>query len=127
MKCDRCGNEVAQGEEIEHLGEKLCEDCYLDLRNPAKACDPWAVKLAVGEKDRTGKVELTGIQERIVAELQRERYITPEDLAGRLGIGLKELQKEAATLRHLELVRGEKREGVVYLTAFGASTDPNTG
>jgi hypothetical protein len=118
MKCDRCGNEVAEGEEIDHLGEKVCEDCYMDLRNPAKACDPWAVKLAVGEKGRNGQVELTGLQQRIVAELQRERYVTPEDLAGRLGIAVKELQKEVATLRHLELVRGEKRGGIVYLTLF---------
>ncbi len=118
MKCDRCGKEVSEGEEIEYLGERLCEDCYLDLRNPAKACDPWAVKLAVGEKQRAGRVELTGLQERIVAQLQQERYVTPEEMAARLGIGIPQLQKEVATLRHLELVRGEKRDGVVYLTMF---------
>jgi len=118
MKCDRCGKEVAAGEEIEYLGERVCEDCYMDLRNPAKACDPWAVKMAVGEKGPDGQVELTERQERIVEELKRDQYVTPDDMARRLGIELKELQKEVATLRHLELVRGEKRDGVVYLTIF---------
>jgi hypothetical protein len=118
MKCDRCGRELAAGEEIEHLGEKVCEDCYMDLRNPAIACDPWAVKLAVGEKGRNGQVELTEVQEKIVEELKRDKYVTREDMAKRLGIGMKDLQKEVATLRHMELVRGEKRDGIIYLTAF---------
>ena len=118
MKCDRCGSEVAAGEEIEHLGEKVCEDCYMDLRNPAQPCDPWAVKLAVGEKGQDGQVELTEVQGKIVEELKRDKYVTPEDMAKRLGIEMKELQKEVATLRHMELVRGEKRDGVVYLTTF---------
>jgi len=118
MKCERCGREVVEGEEIEHLGRKICEDCYIDLRNPAKACDPWAVKLAVGEKERSGQVELTDLQARIVAELEKESHVTPDDMSVRLGIEPEELQKEVATLRHMEMVRGEKLEGVVYLTRF---------
>jgi ribosomal protein S25 len=118
MICDRCGSEVAAGEEIEHLGEKVCEDCYMDLRNPAKACDPWAVKLAVGEKGQDGQVELTEVQGKIVEELKKDKFVTPDDMAQRLGIEVKELKKEVATLRHMELVRGEKRGVVVYLTPF---------
>ena len=118
MKCDRCGKDVVAGDEYEHLGEKICEDCYMDLRNPAQPCDPWAVKLAKGEKGQDGEVELTGVQGKIVEELKKDKFVTPDDMARRLGIEMKELKKEVATLRHMELVRGEKRDGVVYLTSF---------
>ena len=46
MKCDRCSAAVQEGEEREHHGEILCEDCYMDVLSPAKACDPWAVHSA---------------------------------------------------------------------------------
>ena len=59
MKCDRCGREVSADDSYQHLGKTLCEDCYIDIRYPAKACDPWTVYTAtrsretLGLKDRT--------------------------------------------------------------------------
>jgi hypothetical protein len=41
-ECSSCGTSIEKGEECEHLGRILCEDCYLDALNPPKACDPWA-------------------------------------------------------------------------------------
>lgn len=46
MKCDRCDREIKEGDSYTHMGETMCEDCYLDVRLEVKACDPWAVHYA---------------------------------------------------------------------------------
>ncbi len=51
MKCDRCSAQIESGEEMEYLGQVLCEDCYMDVFSPAKACDPWAVYTAKSMRD----------------------------------------------------------------------------
>jgi len=30
MKCARCETSIPEGEEQEHLGRMLCEDCYME-------------------------------------------------------------------------------------------------
>jgi hypothetical protein len=39
MQCQRCQREITEDESFTHLGQTLCEDCYLDIRQPVKACD----------------------------------------------------------------------------------------
>ena len=46
MICDRCGQHIPVGEEMEHFGQTLCEECYIQALSPARACDPWAVRSA---------------------------------------------------------------------------------
>ena len=41
--CARCGKEIEKSRGYEHLGNAYCEDCYMDILSPSKACDPWAV------------------------------------------------------------------------------------
>ncbi|MBN2493202.1 MAG: hypothetical protein JXR96_01320 [Deltaproteobacteria bacterium] len=118
MDCDRCGAGIESDDAIEHLGQTLCEDCYMDAMNPAKACDPWAVRLATGEKAEDRPMELTDVQRAIMSELDKDAYILRGDLAGRLGLEEKQLQRELATLRHMELIKGAKLEDGVYITKF---------
>jgi hypothetical protein len=110
MKCDRCGEPIAAEEETDHFGRTLCEECYMQALSPARSCDPWAVRSAqtlsqLGE----GYAELSQMQTSILAVLKETGGAEPEVIAGRLGIGLPELQREIATLRHMEKVRGEMR------------------
>ncbi len=63
MKCEKCGIGIPNGEEKTHLGQRLCEDCYIDALAAPKVCDPWAVYTA--KKEMGGKTELTDIQNRI--------------------------------------------------------------
>ena len=110
MKCDRCDGQIERGDETEYLGQKLCEDCYMDVLSPVKTCDPWAVYAA---KSMTGEGSaLTNLQENILAVLRETKGIEPEPLAKRLGLKLSDLQREMATLRHMEKIRasmeGEK-------------------
>lgn len=54
VKCNRCGREVPAENGYQHLGGALCEDCYIDIKYPAKACDPWAVYSAMRSRESAG-------------------------------------------------------------------------
>ncbi len=119
MNCDRCGQIIPEGEKQEHLGQVLCEDCYMDALSPAKACDPWAVHSAkTFQRKQGGRVELSEIQQKILDILKVTGGIRPEALAARIQIKSTDLQRELATLRHMEKIRGELRDGVRYILLY---------
>lgn len=116
MQCDRCRQTITEGEKHEHLGQILCEDCYMDALSPAKACDPWAVHSAkTFERQQKGSVELNDTQRKILNLLEATGGIRPEELAARLQLKGKDLEREMAALRHMEKLRGELRGGVRYV------------
>jgi hypothetical protein len=117
MNCARCGAGL-EGEEVrEHLGQALCEDCYLEAMSPVRTCDPWAVHLARGHKEREG-LQLTSMQQRVY-DLVKGRGEIPFPLAAQiLGLIEDDLRREFATLRHLELLRATKRGNVILMTLF---------
>jgi len=116
MKCARCEASIPEGEEREHLGRMLCEDCYMDALSPAKTCDPWAVHSAKSfGKETGGKFDLTELQRKIL-EILNETGGTPlEHLVERLNISPMDLEREIAALRHMEKVRGELRGGKKFI------------
>jgi hypothetical protein len=112
MKCERCGAEIPTGDEMEHYGETLCEECYMRALSPARACDPWAVRSAqtLSKLDEDYST-LSGIQEKILQVLAETGGAAPEVVAQKLEISPVELEREFATLRHMEKVRGQMRDG----------------
>jgi DNA-directed RNA polymerase subunit RPC12/RpoP len=44
--CAKCNKEVEKQQGYEYQGKLSCEDCYMDILSPPKACDPWAVHSA---------------------------------------------------------------------------------
>ncbi len=112
MKCDRCSNNIGKGEERTLHGQVLCEDCYIDMLSPAKACDPWAVYNAKSfSKDDESSVEVTETQLKILQILKETGGTAPEIISERLKIAPSDLEREIATLRHMEKVKGELRKG----------------
>jgi hypothetical protein len=68
MQCDRCQANIEPGEEEQHLGQTLCEDCYMDALSPVKTCDPWAVHSAKSfEKHAESTPTLRPIQSEITS------------------------------------------------------------
>jgi hypothetical protein len=115
MDCDKCGQKIDPGDEHEHAGGYLCDDCYMDALSPAKACDPWAVYTAT----RLGHQELTPAQESILKLVGEKGAVTPDQLLNSLGLDKKSLERELATLRHLELTRGAKGpDGQILIRLF---------
>jgi hypothetical protein len=116
MICDSCKEIIEEGEERELHGQNLCEDCYMDALAPAKACDPWAVYSAksFSKKDGSG-VEITETQSKILQILKETGGAQPRVISEMLQIKPADLEREIATLRHMEKVSGELREGKRYL------------
>jgi hypothetical protein len=112
MKCDRCSKTIEPENTRNHLGQTLCEDCYMDTLSPSRACDPWAVHSAKSfEKQSAGAGALTPVQSQILRLLRETGGMEAPVLLRQLGseLTLKELEREFATLRHMEKARGEKR------------------
>ena len=116
MQCDRCNNKIESGEERDHLGQVICEDCYMVVLSPSKSCDPWAVHSAKSfERVQGGRIQLSDLQKMILDVLQETGGVAPTALADRLELQLADLERELATLRHMEKTRAELREGKKYI------------
>lgn len=116
--CSKCGTAIEKDEIFEHGGRVLCEDCYLDVMNPPKACDPWAVYTAksLGSQGQ----QLTATQERILSFLKKRGPVTAKEIMEDLGISESEFKNSFATLRHMELARGFKEGSEIYYTLFSS-------
>ena len=112
MRCDRCKEDIEEGEDRELHGQTLCEDCYIDTLSPAKACDPWAVYSAKSfSKEDGSNIKITETQSKILQILKETGGTEPRIISERLQIKPSDLEREIATLRHMEKVRAELREG----------------
>lgn len=112
MNCDRCGESIPAGEETTYAGQTLCEECYMEFLSPSRACDPWAVRSAQTlSQMQDDYAELSASQAAILRVLEETGGLEAAALAGRLGMKLPELERELATLRHMEKVRGAMRAG----------------
>jgi hypothetical protein len=110
MQCDRCGAELDPADAMSHGGRTLCEDCLMDAMSPAKACDPWAVKLAKGAKDSGGAAELKGAEKALYELVQKLGRVPVEKAPALLGTRRTEVDRAFSVLRHMELLRGNRRE-----------------
>jgi recombinational DNA repair protein (RecF pathway) len=121
VKCSRCGREVSMDDSYQHLGKTLCEDCYIDIRYPAKACDPWAVYSATKSRETLGlkgTEGLTDLQQVIYEFIRGKGKVTREQLIDNFELAEAELQTQLAILRHCELIKGSKEDGRIYLVLF---------
>jgi hypothetical protein len=121
MKCENCSTIIDPGEEREHSGQLLCEDCYMDAMATMKTCDPWAVYSATSlERHTGGAITLTPIQSEILRILKETGGLEREALLEALGgkLTMSELEREFSILRHMEKARGEKRGEKVFLRVW---------
>lgn len=109
MHCQKCEKQISENEKSVYRGQILCEDCYIDALSPVRPCDPWAVHNA---KSQAGsKALVTTMQKRILDLLVNTGGLELELLAHRLELPMDELEREIATLRHMEKVRAVKVDG----------------
>ncbi len=111
MNCDKCGDAIEVGEERELHGQTLFDDCYMDALSPARACDPWAVHSAKSfMKQPIKDPGVNPTQGKILEILQESGGVEAKILVERLQIKPSDLERELASLRHMEKVRGELRD-----------------
>lgn len=117
IQCGKCGKKIEKQQGCEHHGKTYCEDCYMDLISPPKACDPWAVHSAqtfLKGKDKLST--LTPLQVKIVNYIRERGEATAEEMIKNLHLTEEELRREFATLRHMEILRGTKKgDKILYI------------
>ena len=119
MECKRCKETIANGEQRQHHGQIVCEDCYMDLLSPARTCDPWAVHSAqTFARKSGGSLELTEIQKKILEIVKETGGAEPGVIVERLQIKPADLEREVAALRHMEKIRGELRQGKIFFITW---------
>ena len=112
MNCDKCGDAIEVGDERQLHGQNLCDDCYMDTLSPARACDPWAVHSAKSfMKQPIKDPGVNPTQAKILEILKESGGVEAKILVERLQIKPSDLERELASLRHMEKVRGELRDG----------------
>lgn len=116
--CTKCGASLAGEEPQEHLGQILCEDCYLEVMSPLRTCDPWAVHTAKSLKDLPGGQNLTPRQQQLYDLVKEKGELLREDAGRLLGVSEDELQREFAVLRHLEMLRACRKDQGIFLIPF---------
>jgi hypothetical protein len=112
MQCERCHDIIPDGEQKELHDRILCEDCYMDLLSPPKACDPWAVYSAQSLAKQDGhELKLSPLQMQILALLRERGPMEPKGLSEIRQVKETDLERELAALRHMERVRGQLTGG----------------
>jgi len=118
-QCARCGKKMEKNQSYEHRGNVYCEDCYMDILSPSKACDPWAVhsaKTFLMGKDKLAT--LTSQQLTIVGYVKEKKEVTAEGIMEDLQLSEKDFKREFAVLRHMEVLAAMKKEGKVFYILF---------
>ena len=121
MNCEHCGLPLKEGETYDFHGKVLCEDCYIYLTNPPKACDPMAVAAALSVRKQLGQSGtsgLTALQKQIYRAIEEKGKTTREELLTVVKIKPEELEQQFAILRHCELIRAFKEGDKTYLTKW---------
>ena len=121
VKCQTCGTDVPEENCFISEGRTLCEDCYIEVGQRIRVCDPW------GERSKrifreshglTGTEGLTDLQKRIYEFIKTRGKVTREDLAKEFALKSGELENEFAILRHCQLLKGKKEDDKIYLVLW---------
>jgi uncharacterized membrane protein len=123
VKCAKCEAAIQEGEEFSYCGQILCEDCYIRVLNPPKACDVAAVQAAKSHRAKaglTGTEGLTELQKDIVNYVKERGKVTRAELLEHFGISEGEGDRLFAVLRHCEVLKGRKEGTVIYVVPWDA-------
>ena len=119
FQCARCSKEIENQQSYEYKGGTFCEDCYMEILSPPKACDPWAVRSAQTFLKGKDKVStLTQLQLRMVNYIKAKGEATAQEMMGDLHLTEEELRREFAVLRHMEILRATKKGNNILYTLF---------
>ncbi len=113
MQCTRCNHSIESGEERNHFGDVLCEDCYMDALSPTRFCDPWAAHSAKSFKESGGENPVNRNQASILRELKASGGLEPIELMEKLKdqISAADGERECAALLRMEKIKIESING----------------
>lgn len=119
MFCGKCNERIPVGEQMEHLGQVLCEDCYIISVEPPRTCDVTAVhaaKVARKLAGQQGTEGLTELQTTIYEYIKEQGKCKPSELARQFNLPQWQIDRQLTILRHCELTRGCRINGELFVT-----------
>ena len=119
IECHNCKKVINNDDIYTHHNMELCEDCYMNVMDTSKTCDPWAVSAAT--RDRKNRSlndndDLTDIQKSIFSFVKEKGKVLPEEITAALKISRIELERQFTILRHCELLKGYKEGNKLFIT-----------
>ena len=91
----------------------------MDILSPPKACDPLAVYAAQRSLQGSDKLSaLTPLQRRIVDYIRSKGEATAQEITMHMNLSDEEFKREFAVLRHMEVLRGTKKDTTIKYTLF---------
>lgn len=118
MICAKCQELILEGDEMNYMGQILCEDCYVDAISLPRTCDVAAVysaKLARKAAGQTGSEGLTDLQKEIYEYVKANGQIPLKDLMEKFQLSESEMRRVFTPLRHCELLKGTMIDGIPYI------------
>ena len=111
ISCAKCGQRFPAEDCVPYGSRRVCEDCAMDLLSAAKACDPWAVKMASSsfQTKADAVATLKGVEKRLYEFIVDRGRVPFETLPELLDVASGQVQRAYTTLRHMELLRGHRR------------------
>jgi hypothetical protein len=117
--CAKCTKETEKSKGYEYRGKLYCEDCYMDVLSPPRACDPWAVRSAQTFLEGKDKLSsLSACQLQIFEYLKEKGEATLEGIMKNLNLTEEAWRREFAVLRHMEILKATKKNGRIYYLRF---------
>lgn len=113
VKCQECAKELAEDEVFVTAGKTLCEDCYINVGQRIRTCDPWGehskrvFRESHGQKGTDG---LTGLQKEMYKFVEIKGKVTAQEMIEKFKLSPAELENQFAILRQCQLLKS-KREG----------------
>jgi len=121
ISCQKCGKDVPEDEVFATEGKTFCEDCYIDVNNRIRVCDPWgerSKKIYRESHGLEGTDGLTDQQKEIYEYIQSQGKATMADIGKRFNLSEAELNNQFAILRHCQLLKGKKEGDSVYIVPW---------
>jgi hypothetical protein len=121
LRCSKCGVEIEEKDAYDIKGEKVCEDCCLDMQMAQHPCDPFAQKVADTFAETfgsTGPEELLEEQRKVYDFVKERGKATTEEILNKFKMKSGELTQIMIVLRRLKLAKGAKIGDKTYLVPW---------
>jgi hypothetical protein len=119
IHCTKCREKIEKHQCYEYQANLFCGDCYMDILSPPKAFDPWAVHSAQTFLKGKDKVStLTPLQLKIVGYIRGKVEATIEEIMENLNLDEEVFKREFAVLRHMEILKANKKGDEIFYTLF---------
>jgi hypothetical protein len=116
--CELSENEVFMRARIHDM--TLCEDCHMEKTHPVKVCNPLPVIISrkMGNVNKDPIDTLNDLQKSIYNHIMSNKKATVQQLCREFKLTEAKLTNQIAVLRHLQLIKGKKKNISSALSLF---------